>query len=508
MSVNHSQSRNSLGRAALCLVGVCLCLAAGAQSRYETLIRVNPWNGGSNAAGMRQDSVGFSNAEAGGLYRSGDFRDGSDAASEWAASAQARTMTHLEKFSMRGAFSFEDREAYDACGSMFLGRGKFPVDVLEFTPGRKSFQTYKMYGGLSVDIAPGWRVGGALDFSSRNAAKRKDLRYTGYALDMEVTPSLMYHSGDFAAGVSAIYARSTETVSAEQVGSAQSAPFAFFNEGLYFGNLQVWTGSGTRLREPGVSGLPVVQDALGAAAQLQPCRPVYAEADFRYLRGRVGERQTIWYRYEGPSASLRLELRTGAHTLRARGAWERLSNRESVLDKVVEGGITITREYGSNNIYRRNALSSSLEYEYLGDMLELRSGASYDLLQEISTPLYPFVYTREQRRWSAFADALVRFGSFETGAGLSYMQGRASGDSRLADSSASGVSGAYRHQNWYDVASEYATAPRLSASVNVRWRFFKTMYAEVFGDYVHAFDLKYISGPSRWDAGLKIGYNF
>ena len=272
MSVNHSQSRNSLGRVALCLVGVCLCLAAGAQSRYETLIRVNPWNGGSNAAGMRQDSTGFSNAEAGGLYRSGDFRDGSDAASEWAASAQARTMTHLEKFSMRGAFSFEEREAYDACGSMFLGKGKFPVDVLEFTPGRKSFQTYKMYGGLSVDIAPGWRVGGALDFSSRNAAKRKDLRYTGYALDMEVTPSLMYHSGDFAAGVSAIYARSTETVSAEQVGSAQSAPFAFFNEGLYFGNLQVWTGSGTRLREPGVSGLPVVQDALGAAAQLQPPR--------------------------------------------------------------------------------------------------------------------------------------------------------------------------------------------------------------------------------------------
>ena len=153
-------------------------------------------------------------------------------------------------------------------------------------------------------------------------------------------------------------------------------------------------------------------------------------------------------------------------------------------------------------------MGSSLEYEYLGDMLELRSGASYDLLQEISTPLYPFVYTREQRRWSAFADALVRFGSFETGAGLSYMQGLASGDSRLADSSASGVSGAYRHQKWYDEASEYATAPRLSASVNVRWHFFKTMYAEVFGDYVHAFDLKYVSGPSRWDAGLKIGYNF
>ena len=141
------------------------------------------------------------------------------------------------------------------------GKGKFPVDVLEFTPGRKSFQTYKMYGGLSVDIAPGWRVGGALDFSSRNAAKRKDLRYTGYALDMEVTPSLMYHSGDFAAGVSAIYARSTETVSAEQVGSAQSAPFAFFNEGLYFGNLQGLQRSCSRA----APSMPRLTSAISAA---------------------------------------------------------------------------------------------------------------------------------------------------------------------------------------------------------------------------------------------------
>ena len=253
-------------RLAFCAAGVCLSLVVGAQSRYETLIRVNPWNSGVNAAGMRQDSTAFSNAEAGGVYRSGDFRSLSDAASEWAASAQARTLTHLEKFSMRGAFSFEDREAYDACGSMMMGSGKFPVDVLEFTPGRKTYQTYNMYGALSVDVAPQWRVGAGLDFTSRNAAKLKDLRYTGYALDMQVAPSVMYCDGDFAAGVSAIYKRNTETVSAEQIGSAQNAPTAFFNEGLYLGNLQAWAGSGTRLSEPGVSGLPVVQDALGAAA--------------------------------------------------------------------------------------------------------------------------------------------------------------------------------------------------------------------------------------------------
>ena len=508
MSVSHSQSKNSLRRLAVCLSGIVLGLAAGAQSRYETLIRVNPWNSGVNAAGMRQDSTAFSNAEAGGVYRSGDFRSLSDAASEWAASAQARTLTHLEKFSMRGAFSFEDREAYDACGSMMMGSGRFPVDVLEFTPGRKTYQTYNMYGALSVDVAPQWRVGAGLDFTSRNAAKLKDLRYTGYALDMQVAPSVMYCDGDFAAGVSAIYERNTETVSAEQIGSAQNAPTAFFNKGLYLGNLQAWTGSGTRLSEPGVSGLPVVQDALGAAAQLQPCRSVYAEADFRYLRGRVGERQTVWYRYSGPSASARFELRPGRHVIRLLGEWQRLSNRESVLDKVVEGGVTITRNYGSNNIYRRNSIGSSLEYEYVGETVELRSGVSYDLLQEISAPLYPYVYTREQHTWSAFADALVRLGTFEIGAGAAYGRGCASDGLRLAGDSSSSASGAYRLQDWYDAASEYATVPRLFASVSVRWYFFRTLYAQAFWDYARALETEYLSGPFRWDAGLKLGYNF
>lgn len=507
MSVSHSRSNRAAARLALCVSAVLSCVQVSGQTRYETLIQANPWNAGSNAAGLRQDSAGFSNAELGGAYRSGDFRDRSDAASEWAASVRARTVTHLERFSMRGAFGFEDREAYDMCGSMFLDGGRFPVDVVEFTPGRKSFQTYEMYGGLSVDVTGKWRIGALLDFSSRNAAKRKDLRYTGYALDLKFSPSLMYHSGSFAAGMALIYEKNTETISAEQVGSAQNAPSAFFNEGLYFGNLQAWTGSGTRLNEPGVSGLPVVQDALGAAAQLQPCRSLYAEADFRWLRGRVGERQTVWYRYQGPSASLRLEFRSGWHRLRAVGEWERLSNRESVLDKVVEGGISITREYGSNSIYRRNLLSSTLEYEYLGKAFELRSGAAYRLRQEMATPMYPYIYTRSQRQYSVFADALVRLGLFEFGARAAYMQGTGSDAERLVASSA-GSAAPYRLKDWYDASVEYATAPRLSASLSVRWHFFRTMYAEASGGYVRAFDLKCISGPSRWDAGLKIGYNF
>ncbi len=514
MNVRHSRLRISarlLPAAALCL---CVAFSASGQGmqRYERLLGRNLWNGGNNAAGLRADSLSFSVAEAGGLYRAGDFRSPDEAASEWSAALEAKTVTHLEKFSMRGAFGFEDREAYDACGSMFLDGGRFPVDVVEFTPGRKSYQTYTMSGAVAVDLAPGWTVGAALDFRSRNAAKRKDLRYTDYALDLSFRPSLMYSSGELAAGLALIYDRNTETVNAEQIGSASTAPTAFFDEGLCVGTLQAWTGSGTRLSEPGVSGLPVVQTALGAAAQLQPCRSLYAEAAVRYLRGRVGERQTVWYRYEGPRADLNLALRRGRHTLRALAALELLSNRESVLDKVVEGGITITREYGSNGILRRSSLDSRIEYEYLSELLELRASLAAQRQKSLATPTYPYVYTQDLRKFSASAEALVHIGAFDAGARLSCLQGCVSDAERIAggfsgDASGS-VSAPYRFAERYDALCEFATAPRAGGGLSLRWNFLRGLYAEAFGNCVKAFSLDCISGSLRWSAGLKTGYNF
>jgi len=513
MNVRHSRLKIS-GRLLPAVLCLCVAFSASGQGmqRYEQLLRRNFWNAGSNAAGLRLDSLSFSNAEAAGLYRAGEFRSPDEAASEWSAGALARTVTSLEKFSMRGAFGFEDREAYDACGSMFLDGGRFPVDVVEFTPGRKSYQTYTMSGAVAVDLAPGWTVGAALDFRSRNAAKRKDLRYTDYALDLSFRPSLMYSSGELAAGLALIYDRNTETVNAEQIGSASTAPTAFFDEGLCVGTLQAWTGSGTRLSEPGVSGLPVVQSALGAAAALQPCRSLYAEAAFRYLRGRVGERQTVWYRYGGPRADLSLSLRQGHHTLRALAALELLSNRETVLDKTVEGGVTLTREYGSNGILRRSSLDSGLEYEYLGDFVELRAALAARWQKSLATPMYPYVYTQNLREYSASAEALVHIAAFDIGACVSYLQGSVSSGERIAEgfsgSSSGSVSEPYRFAERYEALCEFATAPRTTAGLSVRWHFLRGLYAEAFGNCTKAFSLNCIAGSLRWSAGLKTGYNF
>lgn len=483
-------------------------VAAQGLSRHETLLRANFWNEGSNPAGLRLDSRNFASAQVGGLYRDGDFRGGSDPASFWQAGASAMAVRHLDKFSMRGSFGFLDRESYEACGSMFRDPGYFPVDVLEFTPGRKTSQEYSLYGGVSVDLGSGWAVGAALDFLSANTAKRKDLRYTDYALSMKFTPSVLYRGEGFVLGLSAVYERDTETVSAEQIGSATSAPQAFFDEGLMTGTLQAWKGSQTHLSEAGVSGLPVVQNAFGAALQAQ-WGGLYLDLKASWLDGHVGERQIVWYRYGGPRLSALAGLRIGSHSVRARVAAERLINRESVIDKVVEGGVTLIHEYGSNQLLSRGNVSAGLEYEYLGRIWEARAMLEGDFRQTVVSPKYPYIYTNDLKTFRAGVDGTVHIWHFDVSAEASFSQGwSVDGESLSSAASADGVEAPYRMMDWYLRDSEMRTAPLLSAGLSLRWRIAWGLSVMPFGEYRHALRTEYAPGPGRWTAGLRVEYDF
>lgn len=484
----------------------CLAFASSAVAQpFERVLRRNFWNSGSNVAGLRGDDISFSNAELASSYESGPWRDSYMSASEWNVGLEAKTISHLDKFSMIGSFGFCDREAYDMAGSMFVSPGKFPVDVLEFSPGRKTFQDYSLMGGISVDLSPSWRIGGKLDFRAFNASKRKDLRYSSFNLDMTFAPSLQYHSGDLALGASIIYKRSTETIKAEQIGKAEAAPFAFFDEGLMIGNHQVWTGSGTRLSEAGVSGLPLQRNALGAGLQAQ-FGDFFAELDAASVRGDAGERQVIWYRFSGFESSALLGYRFGSHALRASASWERLSNRKTSFDKVTSGGITTVREYGSIPVKASSDFSARLEYEYLSPAFELRAAPSFALEQTLSTPLYPFVYARELKLLGFDSEALLRLKDLEFRLGLGFSKGFSSEDGRtLVETEAPEP---FRLADYYAVALEYRTAAKLSAKLAIRYTLDSGIYFEARGKFANAFGIRYISGPLRYSAGLAFGYNF
>ena len=469
------------------------------------------WHDGVNVAGIRHNTAPNDElSEAGimGSYESGDFRTISQSSEEWTVKAGASSLKHLERYSMKGSFSFSDTEAQGMSGSMFLDKGFFPVDVFEFTPGRKTFQTYTINGGIAVDMGDrwnGWTIGMGLDFKARNVAKRKDLRYSSYRMDMNVTPSVTYQNAVFKTGLAMVYKRNTETINAEQTGTAQAAPFAFFDEGLALGNWQVWTGNGSRLKENGVNGLPVVMNTLGASIQAATTDgQLYAHATYLARKGSVGERQTIWYRFAGNQVDARISARLNNSTLRATFGWADLNNRETVQDKVVEGGISMVREHGSNNILKSSEIKAGLDYGYMENGNSIQAGVLCSDYRRMATPMYPYVYGRDLKIVDIYSKGFHTFHKVLVGAALGWSKGFADDHEYSVVSGMATTSVPYRSEQVWADACKAETAQRLNAGLNIDWNFHGNLHALVSGMCTYAYSYK----ESRYDVCIGLNYTY
>ena len=492
------------------LAALCWQTGLSAQT-FESVLRRNFWNTSENVTGIRQDSLSRSYAEVFGGYGTGGFRDTWQPEEGWNAGAQTESIRHFERMSMIGSFSFEQNEYYGMCGSMFIDPGYYPIDVLEFTPGRKTLQTYTFTGGISYDVAPGWRIGAKMDFKSANIAKRKDLRYSNWKLDMGVAPGFMYSSGSYSIGAAAFFGKNTETIDAEQIGTAESSYYAFFDKGLMYGTRQVWTGSGVYLDESGVNGLPVKEGLYGGSLQFQRGN-FYADLDIVASEGSVGEKEYVWFDFSGirygASLQYKKESRSSDHYFRMRLALKNQILNERVLEKDSENGVIVVTYHGSNRILSRETVSFAPEYEFVNDRMELLASVTISTDNGLASQMYPYVSGRSLGRYDAGIDALFHVGKFDFGASLGYGFGSLSEVDYVVDSDQEVQTAPYRLQNWYDRQMEYLTAHRLEAGLSVRWNFTKGMYLKAAGEWMHGFNLVHLSSPDCIGATLTIGYEF
>lgn len=478
---------------------------------YGHVIRRNPWNLSDNVAGIRQDSLSRSYAEIYGKWSSGGFRNSWQASDTWSAGAVTESIRHLDILSLKGSFSFDQTEGYGMCGSMLMHPGYYPLDVLEFTPGRKTRQTYSLEGGISVDIAPSWRIGADMDFMSSNLAKRKDLRHTNWRLDMTVAPGFMYHSDNFSAGAAYIFSKNSETVNAEQVGTAESSYYAFLDKGMMFGTYAVWNGSGVHLSEAGVNGFPLKEIKNGVSVQVAASGFF---ADFRYLHssGVCGEKEYIWFRFPGDEFRLRAGYRIysggSEHNVRLDMDFRNQVTDEYVLEKVSENGVISVVSHGSRRISARQSWSISPEYEYMSGLWELRAGAEAEMRGSLSSQMYPYIYSESLTRFSVYAETLVHVWKFDIGASVGYAGGHISENSRMSSEDSGVQTSPYRLQDWYDVQMEYETASRISASLSCRLWCWKGLYCKAVAGWTHGFGLVRLSGPDRYGVSFGVGYEF
>lgn len=488
--------------------------------RFEEIRDLNPWNEGFNRAGLRSDAnTTFSYAEVWGGLERGAMSDHSCSPESYTAGVKTESIRHFGKISYMGRFAYDYLDGQEMSGSMMLRPGYWPVDIYEYTPGRKVREHYAFAGGLSADLGSEWRGGLWVDFTAANYAKRKDLRHKNTALDLEAAPSVQWHRGIWSVGLAYLYEKHSERVEAEEIGSTPDSYLAFFDKGLYYGVEALWTSNELHLNESGISAFPIQKQLHGASLQLQYGSmligpgELFAEAEYHHTKGDSGEKGTTWHLFEGDELTGRLRWQRvtaggSLHRLRGEITWEQLFNRETILSTETAGGITTSTIYGSVPIFESRQLRSDLSYTWqrAGDRIEV--GAEYLLQRKQSSLLYPLLRSQSMRQWRVRTEGRWGLGGVDLSAGLFGSWGR-----QVTHESCEGEllpESPYPTQqltylNWQN---EFLTATRLGALAGVRVTLYRELYIDLTARYEHGFRLQYLPQPNRVEAILSLGYRW
>lgn len=508
MTMGRAQTMNRLVTFGIAILsGIC---GLQAQS-FETVRDHNLWNRGQNVAGIALDSASVSYARIYGGYESGPLHNYGQASGLWNAGVVTESIRHIGKLSFCGKFSFEQSQGKDMYGSMFTEPGTYPIDVLEFTPGRKDLQKYCAHGGLSYRASRSVRLGLLANFDAANYSKRKDLRHMNYCQHFFISPGLIWHKDDMAAGISVKVGKRSETVKAEVVGSAESTYFAFFDKGLMYGQYESWEGSGIHLKEAGVNGLPVKDIYTGASVQFS-YKGLFIEGGYTYSSGKAGEKDFIWFEFPANHANAhiayRLDTPDGNHFFRFGFDWENLGNRENILEKTAIEGVITVEKLASNNIFRKETCTFMPEYSFVCDKWEIAWKAEGELSGIVSSQLYPFVCAWNLFDLSTDISSTVRLGKFDVSASIGFCQGFLEESSTTVSDIAGGTAVPYRIEEYHDYCTAYLKAPKYNVSARAKWDFFKGLYAMIEGKYTGTAASGVPFGKYRWGASVSIGYDF
>ncbi len=494
----------------LLLLLIFTASTAVAQDRFDYVERHNPWNRSLNAAGIRRDTVSNSYADIHFIKENGGLMDYSSSKNSWTIGARTASIRHFNRLSFAGSFSYDYFDGEEMCGSMFVHPGYYPIDIFEFTPGRKIRENYAFSGAVSAVMSENWDLGARINFEAANLAKRKDLRHRNTRLDLEVMPGFLFHKGAWSAGAAYIYRKNNERVYAKEIGTSAESYDAFFDKGLSFGVLERWDGNGTHLDETGsgISGFPIDEQSHGAGIQLQ-YKNLFGEVRLAHRTGETGEKGVFWHDYEATDfgANLSWQIKPD-HALRLNYTWTKLDNNENIFTREIIDGITTTIYYGQIPIFSSRESNLELEYElHKTDRWNMRADFGWRRTDRQSTLYFPYVKEQQMDEFVFGGDALFHLGKWELNGGVHLRKGDFEESEFEADSDLETDEYPVQLTDYYNYMNEYLTATRLNLSLGVR-RNIHHFYVDLSAAYEHGFDLRYVAQPNRIRAVLSVGYNF
>lgn len=480
--------------------------------RFDEVMRRNPWNASLNRAGLRSDTLEYSYAEVWGTLERGGLMNHSMSNKCFDVGGKTESIRHFKRLSFAGGFSYDYFSGSDMWGSMFTTAGSWPIDLYEYTPGRKIRERYAFEGDLSVDMDKNWRAGIGIDFSAGNYAKRKDLRHKNTSLDFAIAPAVQWHKGRWAVGLNYLFEKHTENVEAEEVGSTPDSYKAFLDKGLYYGVEQLWTSGDLHLDESGISSFPIQKMLHGAGLQFQYGK-FFGEFRYRHTAGDTGEKGTVWHEFSGND--LAGEIRW--HHIHEQGDtdivrfsvdWQELRNQEVILTTTTEGGVTTSTAYGSVPIMERRQLRTLLTAESRRGNQLFEYGIEYSLLREQSSLLYPHIKGQTLRQWHLYVSNRISWRIVELSLGVHYRWGNQCSwehqESQLIPESPYPM----QQSELFDWETDYLTARRLGVDAALRFHLGKGFYTDLTAYWEHGFNLEVVPQPNRIIATLAFGYRW
>lgn len=507
----NAKNSLSISRKLLLTVGAVLCaLPLSAQE---------VWREGRNIAGLSFYEGMEGQVEVGGSFTSGGFKLPSDASKLWQAGVNAQAESHYKDIVFVGAFQFDVKHGEGMMGSMFTTPDFYPIDVLEFTPGPKTRQTYGVGGGMVWITRSRWVPGFTLQFQGINYSKRKDLRHTTYRQEVNFAPSLLYKGDRWNIGTTLILDNNSEFIQAEQLGTATADTYnAFLDKGKRYGVFEAWDGSGIHLKDPGVDRLAVNQKIWGLALQTSLEETVYADVEYRHSHGQVGEKGYTWFRFPGQGfrakALWNVTGKKGLHTLRADMNWDGLDNYESVIDRVSAGGVTTPVEYANNRIYIKRCMELGPSYSYESHSgWKVGAAASVNMEADRGTYMYPYLDLDASTVLNLALSGEVPLGPFTLTAEMTFRTELAERHEviDLEQVDASVVTVPFRLVDWWDLEEEFNDVTCLSGTLNIRYDFTirkQPLYVEAGCTTFHGFGVVLLPGSNRQTTHLTIGYKF
>ena len=384
-----------------------LQLPLDAQTHFEALQDTTPWLHSQNAAGLvaLPDDVRTNYAES--YFRKEDGGWGNYHASPDSRTFGARTASFYRvnnRLVLSGNVSYANFQGKDMTGSVWLDPNDQPFDIVEMDPqyaGTKNREQYNLMGALGVELGKGFSLGGRVDFTSANNAKRRDLRSQNKLMDLQAGGGLLWAKDNLQIGLSYTYRRTLEELLFKTYGTT----------GIFYASLIDYGAS---------FGVSEYSDANGLTDEDEE-RPMLSERHTLSLQLGLGSGSTKWL-HEGW-----LEWRKGYYGKRSlftpvfmehsgtawgyagRLAWQQrhavtyevssnhLENWQNLFNYVNQGGgLNEYIYHGRLKTRGQRALCADVGYRFYGRAWTHRVMAGYHE-RRLTASFYPF-YRRQQIR--------------------------------------------------------------------------------------------------------------